>query len=69
MQLKNLNIPFVEDFDGAVKETDHIIDAIFGNNILPFPVGVTGRIQFQGRSPRAVPEGYPGICVPSCEGN
>jgi hypothetical protein len=55
--------PFVEDFDGAIKETDHIIDAICGNNILSFLVRVYG-FQFQGRIPRAVPEDYPGICVP-----
>jgi len=29
-QLKNLNIPFTEDFQKAVAETDHIVDAIFG---------------------------------------
>jgi len=29
-QLKNLNIPFVEDFPAALKESDHIVDAIFG---------------------------------------
>jgi len=29
-QLKNLNIPFTDDFPSALKETDHIIDAIFG---------------------------------------
>ncbi|TVY94378.1 NAD(P)H-hydrate epimerase [Lachnellula willkommii] len=29
-QLKNLSVPFTEDFPKAIKETDHIIDAIFG---------------------------------------
>ncbi|KAF2492724.1 meiotically up-regulated gene 182 protein [Lophium mytilinum] len=29
-QLKDLDIPFTEDFDSAVKQTDHIVDAIFG---------------------------------------
>ncbi|PMD14209.1 YjeF N-terminal domain-like protein [Hyaloscypha hepaticicola] len=29
-QLKNLNISFTDDFPTALKETDHIIDAIFG---------------------------------------
>jgi len=29
-QLKNLNIPFVEDFPAALEESDHIVDAIFG---------------------------------------
>jgi len=29
-QLRNLNIPFTEDFPTALKETDHIVDAIFG---------------------------------------
>ena len=40
MQLKNLRIPFVEDFEGAIKETDHIIDAIFG--YLPISRRVNG---------------------------
>ena len=46
----------MEDFDGAIKETDHIIDAIFGN--CPSRIGLTGRFQFQGRSPRTVPESH-----------
>lgn len=29
-QLKDLSIPFTDDFDSALKETDHIVDAIFG---------------------------------------
>lgn len=29
-QLSSLQIPFVEDFDAALRETDHIVDAIFG---------------------------------------
>jgi len=29
-QLKNLNIPFTDDFHKALSETDHIVDAIFG---------------------------------------
>ncbi|PQE32503.1 hypothetical protein CJF32_00004036 [Rutstroemia sp. NJR-2017a WRK4] len=29
-QLKSLSIPFVDDFPSALKETDHILDAIFG---------------------------------------
>ncbi|PWW74972.1 YjeF N-terminal domain-like protein [Tuber magnatum] len=29
-QLKNLGVPFTEDFDGALKDTSHVIDAIFG---------------------------------------
>jgi len=29
-QLRNLSVPFTEDFPGALKETDHIVDAIFG---------------------------------------
>ena len=29
-QLKNLDIPFTEDFDGSLKTTDHVVDAIFG---------------------------------------
>ena len=30
MQLKNLDIPFTEDFGGSLKTTDHVVDAIFG---------------------------------------
>ena len=29
-QLKNLNVPFTEDFDGSLQTTDHVVDAIFG---------------------------------------
>ncbi|KAF2843224.1 meiotically up-regulated gene 182 protein [Patellaria atrata CBS 101060] len=29
-QLKDLNIPFTEDFDAALKQSDHVVDAIFG---------------------------------------
>ncbi|KAF3914779.1 hypothetical protein ABW20_dc0100969 [Dactylellina cionopaga] len=29
-QLHNLNIPFTEDYEKALLETDHILDAIFG---------------------------------------
>ncbi|KAI9768909.1 MAG: hypothetical protein M1835_006778 [Candelina submexicana] len=29
-QLKDLNIPFTDDFQSAIKSTDHIVDAIFG---------------------------------------
>lgn len=29
-QLRNLDVPFTKDFDGAMKETNHIVDAIFG---------------------------------------
>ncbi|PVH76302.1 YjeF N-terminal domain-like protein [Cadophora sp. DSE1049] len=29
-QLKNLNIPFTEDFPTALKDSDHVVDAIFG---------------------------------------
>ncbi|KAH6718495.1 YjeF N-terminal domain-containing protein [Leptodontidium sp. MPI-SDFR-AT-0119] len=41
-QLKNLDIPFTEDFPAALKETDHIVDAIFGFSFTgsirePFP--------------------------------
>jgi NAD(P)H-hydrate epimerase len=28
--LKDLNVPFVDDFTSSLKETDHIVDAIFG---------------------------------------
>ncbi|CAZ81083.1 unnamed protein product [Tuber melanosporum] len=29
-QLKNLGVPFTEDFGGALKDTSHVVDAIFG---------------------------------------
>ncbi|KAL8819667.1 MAG: hypothetical protein Q9191_007687 [Dirinaria sp. TL-2023a] len=29
-QLKNLDIPFTEDFESSLKTTDHVVDAIFG---------------------------------------
>ncbi|KAL8952057.1 MAG: hypothetical protein Q9222_002009 [Ikaeria aurantiellina] len=29
-QLKNLGVPFTDDFDGALKNTDHVVDSIFG---------------------------------------
>lgn len=34
-QLKNLDIPFTEDFASAINDTDHVVDAIFGNPHLP----------------------------------
>ena len=29
-QLKDLNVPFTEDFDSALKQSDHVVDSIFG---------------------------------------
>lgn len=29
-QLKHLQVPFVDDFGSALKDTDHVVDAIFG---------------------------------------
>ena len=29
-QLKNLDVPFTEDFNGSLENTDHVVDAIFG---------------------------------------
>jgi len=29
-QLKNLSVPFTDDFPAALKEADHVVDAIFG---------------------------------------
>lgn len=29
-QLRNLGVPFTDDFEGALKETDHVVDSIFG---------------------------------------
>ncbi|TGO15867.1 hypothetical protein BPAE_0537g00010 [Botrytis paeoniae] len=36
-QLRNLSIPFTDDFSEALKESDHIVDAIFGISPLPPP--------------------------------
>ncbi|CAF3530327.1 unnamed protein product [Fusarium graminearum] len=36
-QLEDLEVPFVDDFPSALKSTDHIIDAIFGEVREPFP--------------------------------
>ena len=32
-QLKNLNIPFTEDFPTALRDSDHVVDAIFGSSL------------------------------------
>jgi NAD(P)H-hydrate epimerase len=29
-QLKDLDVPFTEDFHSALQQTDHVVDAIFG---------------------------------------
>ena len=29
-QLKNLDIPFTEDFENSLKTSNHVVDAIFG---------------------------------------
>lgn len=29
-QLKNLGVPFTDDFEEALKNTDHVVDSIFG---------------------------------------
>jgi hypothetical protein len=29
-QLRDLDIPFVDDFNSALQHTDHIVDAVFG---------------------------------------
>lgn len=34
-QLKQLKIPFTEDFDGALKESDLVVDALFGFSFKP----------------------------------
>lgn len=52
-QLRSLSVPFTEDFLGALKETDHIVDAIFGKS--PFslfqPSGTLTK--YQGSPSRA----------------
>ena len=54
-QLKNLDVPFTEDFNGALKTTDHVVDAIFGINIkAPSSVSKLTLLRFQllGRGAR-----------------
>ncbi|PUU78912.1 apolipo protein A-I-binding protein-like protein [Tuber borchii] len=34
-QLNNLGVPFTEDFEGALKDTNHVVDAIFGTSTQP----------------------------------
>ena len=34
-QLRNLDIPFTEDFEGALKQSNHVVDAIFGIFVPP----------------------------------
>lgn len=34
-QLKNLDVPFTEDFHGSLKTTDYVVDAIFGTTNQP----------------------------------
>ena len=36
-QLKNLDVPFTEDFNHSLKTTDHVVDAVFGNAIKGVP--------------------------------
>jgi len=32
-QLKDLDIPFTEDFPSALQQSDHVVDAIFGQRM------------------------------------
>ena len=36
-QLKNLDIPFTEDFENTLKTSNHVVDAIFGKLLLFSP--------------------------------
>ena len=54
-QLKNLDVPFTEDFGGSLKDTDHVVDAIFGIAIkaqLPHSMLTFFRFQLLGRGAR-----------------
>ena len=54
-QLKNLDVPFTEDFNGSLKATDHVVDAIFGIAIkasLSVPKLKLLRFQLLGRGAR-----------------
>lgn len=47
-QLKNLDVPFTEDFNGSLKSADHVVDAIFGIAIkAPKPVPKLTVLRFQ----------------------
>ncbi|KAK3077914.1 hypothetical protein LTS18_008923, partial [Coniosporium uncinatum] len=55
-QLRQLDIPFTEDFTGSIKETDHIIDAIFGFSFSgevrePFPAVIAALRDAKGKVP------------------
>lgn len=39
-QLQNLNVTFTDDFRAALKDTDHVVDAIFGMSHLKIVVVV-----------------------------
>ena len=54
-QLKNLDVPFTDDFNNALKTTDHVVDAIFGiaiKGLLPVSKLTLFRFQFLRRGPR-----------------
>ena len=37
-QLRNLNIPFTEDFEASLKNTNHVVDSIFGRPTYVLPI-------------------------------
>lgn len=45
-QLQDLRVPFTDDFHSALKESDHVVDAIFGIHILHDKVEITLLILF-----------------------
>ena len=41
-QLEDLDVPFVDDFPAALKSTDHVVDAIFGEYPVVVPSQTIG---------------------------
>jgi NAD(P)H-hydrate epimerase len=39
--LRNLDIPFVDDFPSALKSTDHVVDAIFGKPVSKYVISAS----------------------------
>ena len=52
-QLRNLDIPFTDDFEDSLKSSNHVVDAIFGGDFKHPSLLMLTLIRFQlfGRSP------------------
>jgi NAD(P)H-hydrate epimerase len=62
-QLKGLKIPFTDDFDGDIKKTDLVVDALFGFSFRP-PVRAPFDTVIQGMIDSKVP--VLAVDIPSC---